>query len=231
VVPQGWDAEEDGEWQAPQLPNPEFKGKWKVRPQRQARGGGRLLTRGTPQAPMIANPAYKGPWAPRQIANPNYFVDEQPSNLAKIGAVAVEILVNDAGISFDNILLGHDEAAAREFAALTFDPKFAEETRAQAQAKLERERGLRAQLWNEGVLGKVQYVVLDMSDAVLAHPFIAALALLASTLGLIYWCVFTGMRPPPRPEHSKEEEEEEEQEPQQQQGKGGAPKQEAKKTQ
>ncbi len=43
--PEEWDEEEDGAWEAPQLPNPEFKGPW---------------------APKhIPNPAYKGLWEAR----------------------------------------------------------------------------------------------------------------------------------------------------------------------
>lgn len=42
VQPEDWDVEEDGEWEAPQVRNPEFKGAWKPK--------------------MIDNPNYKGEW-------------------------------------------------------------------------------------------------------------------------------------------------------------------------
>ncbi len=40
--PEDWDVEEDGEWEAPRIPNPAYKGEW--------------------QPKMIDNPAYKGEW-------------------------------------------------------------------------------------------------------------------------------------------------------------------------
>lgn len=45
--PEDWDDEEDGQWEAPKIPNPEFKGEWVPK--------------------MIPNPAYKGEWAPKKI--------------------------------------------------------------------------------------------------------------------------------------------------------------------
>merc|ERR1712087_205065 len=40
--PDDWDDEEDGEWQAPQIDNPDYKGEWRAK--------------------KIPNPDYKGPW-------------------------------------------------------------------------------------------------------------------------------------------------------------------------
>jgi calnexin len=61
---------------------------------------------------MIDNPEYKGKWAPRKVANPGYFKVEHASDFSPIGAVAIEILANDKGIGFDNILIGHSESEA-----------------------------------------------------------------------------------------------------------------------
>lgn len=47
-----WDDEDDGEWEAPMIPNPEYKGEW------------------TPK--MIDNPRYKGEWTPKMIPNPDF---------------------------------------------------------------------------------------------------------------------------------------------------------------
>lgn len=55
--PDDWDTEEDGEWEAPMIPNPKHKGEW--RPKR------------------IPNPAYKGTWKPKQIPNPKYEQDDK----------------------------------------------------------------------------------------------------------------------------------------------------------
>ena len=184
VKPEGWDDDEDGAWEAPRIANPAYKGKW--------------------SAPIIPNPAYKGPWAARLIDNPNYFEDEQPSNLAPVGAVAVEILVNDAGISFDNIVLSHDENAAREFAETTFVIKSANEKRV---AEEEQEKRFWSGLqdgWNESVMGKVKYVVVGGShiamNHIIAYPFRIAGTVLAIVGALIFYCCFTGSSaPPPAP--------------------------------
>merc|ERR1712241_108096 len=50
--PDDWDDEEDGEWQAPQIDNPDYKGEWKAK--------------------KIPNPDYKGPWVHPEIDNPEY---------------------------------------------------------------------------------------------------------------------------------------------------------------
>lgn len=57
--PEDWDAEEDGEWEAPRISNPKCGtapgcGEWK--------------------RPMKANPAYKGKWSAPLIDNPAYKV-------------------------------------------------------------------------------------------------------------------------------------------------------------
>ena len=85
--PEDWDDEEDGDWDAPLVrnpncdevsgcgpwtkptkPNPAFKGKW--------------------TAPLVDNPLYKGIWAPRKIANPDYYEDKTPANLEPMGGVS-----------------------------------------------------------------------------------------------------------------------------------------------
>lgn len=85
-----WQDEEDGDWIAPQVPNPrceeaagcgpwtqpkirnpDYKGKWTV--------------------PKIPNPAYKGPWSPRQVANPAYFEDSTPADFNKIAGIGIEL--------------------------------------------------------------------------------------------------------------------------------------------
>eukprot|EP00188_Purpureofilum_apyrenoidigerum_P002001 Plantae.Rhodophyta-Purpureofilum_apyrenoidigerum.ctg21751.p1 GENE.Plantae.Rhodophyta-Purpureofilum_apyrenoidigerum.ctg21751~~Plantae.Rhodophyta-Purpureofilum_apyrenoidigerum.ctg21751.p1 ORF type:complete len:521 (-),score=136.99 Plantae.Rhodophyta-Purpureofilum_apyrenoidigerum.ctg21751:432-1844(-) len=114
--PDGWNDEEDGEWNAPlvenpkcsvgcgtwkppKIDNPKYKGKW--------------------AAPMIDNPDYKGEWAPRKIPNPNFYKVDKV-NIEPISAVGVEIWTMDKGYLFDNILIGDNLEAAREFARNTF---------------------------------------------------------------------------------------------------------------
>lgn len=103
--PEDWDDEEDGEWIAVEIPNPEcekhgcgpweaplidnpdYKGKW--------------------TQPYIPNPDYKGPWAPRMIPNPDYYEDINASDLEPIGGLGFELWTMDKDLYFDNIYLGH----------------------------------------------------------------------------------------------------------------------------
>ena len=98
--PDDWDDEEDGDWEAPMVPNPKCQaagcGEWK-RP---------LISnpdyKGKWYPEKIPNPEYKGEWAPRQIPNKNYFEEKSPfSKLAPISAVAIELL----SISGEKILI------------------------------------------------------------------------------------------------------------------------------
>lgn len=89
--PDDWDDEEDGVWEAPQVPNPKAKGPWRAR--------------------RIPNPAYKGPWKARQIANPAYEEDDKLYLLRKpMGAVAIDVWQVKSGSIFDNIIIGDDLA-------------------------------------------------------------------------------------------------------------------------
>ena len=85
--PEDWDDEEDGDWVAPQVPNPKCEdvsgcGPWEKPMKRNPDFKGKWT------APMIDNPAYKGVWAPRKIANPKYFEDKTPANFEPMGAVS-----------------------------------------------------------------------------------------------------------------------------------------------
>jgi len=87
--PDDWDTEEDGKWEAPQIPNPKFKGAW--HPKR------------------IPNPAYKGSWKPKQIPNPKYAEDDKLYLTRKpIAAVGIDIWQVKSGSVFDNIIIGDD---------------------------------------------------------------------------------------------------------------------------
>jgi calreticulin len=85
--PEDWDDEEDGEWEAPVIPNPAYRGEWAPR--------------------QIKNPAYKGVWAPQQIANPKY---KPEPNLYKAPAplqyVGIDVWQVQSGSIFDNIIIG-----------------------------------------------------------------------------------------------------------------------------
>jgi calnexin len=124
--PEDWDDEEDGEWEAPEVPNaacdavpgcgpwappskknPAYKGRW--------------------AAPLIDNPAYVGEWAPRQVPNADYFEEPHPSHLAPIAAVAVEVWTTNPGIHYDNIIIAHSLDDAFAFADASFGVKRAAE--------------------------------------------------------------------------------------------------------
>jgi len=191
VQPEDWSEEDDGEWRAPDIANPEYKGKW--------------------NAPIIPNPAYKGVWKPRRIPNPEHFVDEHPSNLAPIGAIAFEILANDRGIAFDNIVLTHDEKAADEFAQLTFVRKAALEQEFDEAAKKKQDKEERLKALEDGsVLGMLQFASGEIMEFVMTNiiPVAASVAVLLMTC--VYWCCFTSPSSSGLGQTTDREEEEEE---------------------
>ena len=97
--PDDWN-DDDGVWEAPKIPNPEYKGEW--RPKR------------------IPNPAYKGPWEAPKIPNPDYTADPNLYVSAPIGGVGIEIWQVTAGTIFDNIFVGDNVDEAKEFSDRTF---------------------------------------------------------------------------------------------------------------
>merc|ERR1712086_839245 len=92
--PDDWDDESDGEWEAPQIDNPDFKGAW--------------------SAKRIANPAYKGVWAPKKIANPEYVDDDTLYSYDSFAYVGIDVWQVKSGTIFDNILITDDVAAAKK---------------------------------------------------------------------------------------------------------------------
>ena len=85
--PDDWDTEEDGEWEAPTIPNPKYKGEWSPK--------------------RIPNPAYKGPWSPKQIPNPKYEADEKLYLIKKpVNYVGIDVWQVKSGSIFDNIIVG-----------------------------------------------------------------------------------------------------------------------------
>merc|ERR1711981_549334 len=91
--PDDWDDESDGEWEAPQIDNPEFKGEWKAK--------------------RIKNPAYKGVWAPKKIANPAYVEDTTIGQYASFGWVGIDVWQVKSGTIFDNLLITDDIDTAK----------------------------------------------------------------------------------------------------------------------
>jgi len=91
--PDDWDDESDGEWEAPQIDNPDYKGEWKAK--------------------RIKNPAYKGVWAPKKIANPAYVEDTTIGQYDSFGWVGIDVWQVKSGTIFDNMLITDDVATAK----------------------------------------------------------------------------------------------------------------------
>lgn len=98
--PADWNVEEDGEWEAPNIPNPKHKGAWKAK--------------------RIPNPAYKGVWAPKQIPNPDYVEDKDMHVYTDIATVGFDLWQVKAGTIFDDIILTDSLAEADAFRAETW---------------------------------------------------------------------------------------------------------------
>lgn len=93
--PDTWDDESDGEWTAPQIPNPEYKGEWKQK--------------------MIPNPNYKGPWKAPRIANPEYVANDELYLQEGMRYVGFELWQVKAGSIFDNIIVADNVDEVKAF--------------------------------------------------------------------------------------------------------------------
>jgi calreticulin len=93
--PEDWDDEDDGEWEAPEIDNPDYKGPWSPK--------------------RIENPDYKGPWVHPMIANPDYEDDDNIYSFDSFGAVGVDIWQVKSGSIFDNIIIADNLDEVNEF--------------------------------------------------------------------------------------------------------------------
>jgi calreticulin len=103
--PDDWDDEDDGEWEAPMVDNPDYEGPWMPK--------------------MMANPAYKGPWEHPMVANPEYSYDDNMHAVCADGCthVGFELWQVKAGTVFDNIIVTDSLAEAQAFAEETYFKK------------------------------------------------------------------------------------------------------------
>ena len=90
--PDDWDDDDDGAWEPPLVPNPQYAGPWRP--------------------PRVANPAYRGAWRARQMDNPKYRGDVQLAAY-DVAYVGFEIWVVQSGTIFDNVLITDDVELAR----------------------------------------------------------------------------------------------------------------------
>jgi len=102
--PDDWDTEEDGEWEAPMVPNPEYKGAWKPK--------------------MIDNPDYKGEWKHPMIPNPDFKEDDKLHVRCKdCSHIGFELWQVKSGTMFDDIIVTDSLEEARDYAQKTFFKK------------------------------------------------------------------------------------------------------------
>ncbi|MCI4376126.1 hypothetical protein PGIGA_G00184570 [Pangasianodon gigas] len=114
--PEDWDEEMDGEWEAPQVPNPACQtapgcGEWKPPTINNPKYKGKW------KAPLIDNPNYQGVWSARKIPNPDYFEDLEPFKMTPFRAVGLELWSMTSDIYFDNFIISADKEVADRWAA------------------------------------------------------------------------------------------------------------------
>lgn len=74
--------------------------------------------------PISHSYALQGPWSPKKIANPDYFLDEEPlANVGKVGGVAIEVWTMDNNYYFSNILVDQDPSVAEKARDQYWQPK------------------------------------------------------------------------------------------------------------
>jgi len=140
--PSDWDDAEDGEWEAPMIDNPKYKGKW--------------------SAPMIDNPAYKGVWAPKKIANAAY--DGKSYIYNDIAMVGFELWVVNSGSIISNILITDSVEEAKAHADKTFTPAFIEAEKAAKKAWDEKNKPAETPKADEDAKGDDDNVAEDLDD-------------------------------------------------------------------
>merc|ERR1711974_555194 len=92
--PDDWDDEMDGEWEPPQIDNPDYKGEWKPK--------------------QIDNPDYKGAWIHPEIDNPEYEEDKTLYKYESFCAIGFDLWQVKSGTIFDNILVTDDIEEAKK---------------------------------------------------------------------------------------------------------------------
>ncbi|ODM94473.1 Calreticulin [Orchesella cincta] len=118
--PEDWDDEMDGEWEPPQIDNPNFKGEWKPK--------------------QIDNPAYKGPWIHPEIDNPEYSADSEIYRYPNVCGVGFDLWQVKSGTIFDNVLVTDSPATAEEVRKRIVDGVEAEKKMKEAQDEEERKK-------------------------------------------------------------------------------------------
>jgi len=118
--PEDWDDEDDGEWEAPMIDNPEYEGPWSPK--------------------MIPNPDYKGAWVHPKIPNPDFEYDENMYAVCKEACthVGFELWQVTSGTIFDDIIVTDSLEEAQKFAEETFFEKWQAEKGAREDSELQK---------------------------------------------------------------------------------------------
>ena len=107
--------------------------------------------------------------------------------------VAIEIWTMSGGLFFDNVLVTRDAAKASEFAQQTWKPRHAAQV---AREEIKRARIARAQREEAyetgGLMGKVNYFVLEAMDVAVANPIPSLLTIVVAFVSVIYLCCSGG---------------------------------------
>mmetsp|Transcript_16713 Transcript_16713/g.34964 ORF Transcript_16713/g.34964 Transcript_16713/m.34964 type:complete len:160 (+) Transcript_16713:1-480(+) len=124
--PDDWDDEEDGEWEAPVIPNPEYKGEW--------------------QQKMIENPDYKGIWVAPDIPNPAFKSDPTLYHFPDSKYVGFELWQVKSGSIFDNIIVTDSVDEAKKLAEATWAKSKDAEKEMAEKVKAEEEEARKAEM-------------------------------------------------------------------------------------
>jgi len=117
--PDDWDDEMDGEWEPPQIDNPEYKGTWSPK--------------------QIDNPDYKGAWVHPEIDNPEYVPDDKIYLHPEICGIGFDLWQVKSGTIFDNVLVTDDVEFAKEQLKSLKDTQEGEKKMKEEQDKAERD--------------------------------------------------------------------------------------------
>jgi hypothetical protein len=187
-IPEGWDEEEDGVWEAPTVRNPKCDaapgcGPWK-RPSKK-----NPAYKGKWAAPLVPNPAYKGVWKARQVPNPAFFTDDALHRLSggRIGGVAVEVWTMNGGIWMTDFLVGRDEAAAAAHVEAVWRPRHAAQKAALEGAERSAGRaGRLAAAEAGGVAAKAVFWAYEVRDIALDNPIATIATVATAVLGSVF---------------------------------------------
>lgn len=185
--PGDWDVDEDGEWEAPIVDNPDCSGEGKGCGEWKAAQIANPDYKGKWHAAKVDNPAYLGSWKPRQVDNPHYFEDETPYAMAPIGGIGIELWTMQSGILFDNIVLTSSPEVAANIAASAFEPRAAAE---KASKKEDAKK-------DGGAMAKVKFYLGKAFDWCSENAMLLGATLCMGVLPLLLFCCFGGKKKPP----------------------------------